>query len=90
VCQTERGLVIKVNKYKRAVTPGQYAVLAKDGECLGSAPIANTGVSRFSLFYLNNTNANVSSVLKKYVSKTNEDESELTDGEDLQVGAVNR
>jgi hypothetical protein len=28
--------------------------------------------------------------LKKYVSKTNEDESELTDGEDLQVGAVNR
>lgn len=54
VYETHLGLIIYLSEYKRAVTPGQYAVLSKHGECLGSAKIANSGVSHFSLFYLEN------------------------------------
>ncbi|RZC41991.1 mitochondrial tRNA-specific 2-thiouridylase 1 [Asbolus verrucosus] len=91
VCETDKGLIIKVNKYKRAVTPGQFAVLAKDGECLGGAKITNTGVSHFSLYYLENRNIKkVSPILNKYVKKEKKDESDLTDNEDVKMSAVNR
>lgn len=39
VCETDKGLIIKLPKIKRSLTPGQYATLYKDGECLGSAKI---------------------------------------------------
>ncbi|VEN50583.1 unnamed protein product [Callosobruchus maculatus] len=55
ICQTKSGLTVKLNGYKRAITAGQYAVFAKDGECLGSARIVNSGVSNFSYFYMHNT-----------------------------------
>lgn len=90
MCQISKGLIIKVNKYKRAITPGQYAVLSKDGECLGGARIINTGVSHFSLYYLENNNlANVSHILKKYVTKVSDDEDDLTDNEDMKHSAAN-
>ncbi|EFA07642.2 mitochondrial tRNA-specific 2-thiouridylase 1 [Tribolium castaneum] len=90
VCQTSKGLIIKVNRYKRAITPGQFAVLSKDGECLGGARIINTGVSHFSLYYLeNNGLGSVSHILKKYVNVT-QGEDELTDNEDMKHRAVNR
>ncbi|CAH2006497.1 unnamed protein product [Acanthoscelides obtectus] len=47
ICQSTSGLTVKLNTYKRAVTAGQYAVFAKDGECLGSAKIVNSGVTNF-------------------------------------------
>ncbi|KAJ3647703.1 hypothetical protein Zmor_019566 [Zophobas morio] len=90
VCQTDKGLVIKVNKYKRAVTPGQYAVLAKNGECLGSAKITNSGPSYFTLYYLQDKKINnVSSIVDKYVTKITEEEGYLTDNEDVKI-CVNR
>ncbi|KAJ8984185.1 hypothetical protein NQ317_011094 [Molorchus minor] len=52
ICDTTRGLVVKLHKSKRAITPGQYAVFSKDNECLGSAKIMNSGVTNFSLYYL--------------------------------------
>lgn len=39
VCETDKGLIIKLPKERRSLTPGQYAVLYKNGECLGSAKI---------------------------------------------------
>lgn len=53
VCQTKKGLIIKTAHEKRALTPGQYAVLYKDGECLGSAKITYAP-SNFTLNYLKN------------------------------------
>lgn len=51
ICQTGNGLVIHLKNAKRAITPGQYAVLAKNDECLGSAKIINTGITQFSFYY---------------------------------------
>lgn len=53
VCQIKKGLVIKIACEKRALTPGQYAVLYKDGECLGSAKIVFSPTS-FTVNYLTN------------------------------------
>lgn len=39
VCETTKGLIIKLHQNRRSLTPGQYAVLYKDKECLGSAKI---------------------------------------------------
>lgn len=52
VCQTNNGLIVKLENSKRAITSGQFAVFAKDNECLGSAQIIDTGGSSFSYSYL--------------------------------------
>lgn len=39
------GLLVKLDVALRALTPGQYAVFYKDGECLGSARITKPGPS---------------------------------------------
>lgn len=46
-----KGLIILLNDVKRAVTGGQFAVLSKDGECLGGAKITNSGVTKYALNY---------------------------------------
>lgn len=51
VTKTKNGLVIHLMSPKRAITPGQYAVFSKADECLGSAKIANSGMSYFSYLY---------------------------------------
>ncbi|CAH1117218.1 unnamed protein product [Phaedon cochleariae] len=53
VCETRKGLTVKLSEEVRAITGGQYAVFSKNGECLGSAEIANAGVSKFSIAYSN-------------------------------------
>lgn len=53
VCQTHKGLIVKLGQDKRALTPGQYAVLYKNGECLGSAKIV-WSPSNFTINYLKN------------------------------------
>lgn len=52
ICQTTSGLIVKLDAFKRAITPGQYAVFARNQECLGSARIINSGISNFTSFYL--------------------------------------
>lgn len=82
VFQSNSSLVVKLNESLNAITPGQYAVFYKEDECLGSARILNSGVSDFSLNYLNNgmlnnakdlienlINYNSVKVLNKNVSK---------------------
>ncbi|CAH0551031.1 unnamed protein product [Brassicogethes aeneus] len=54
VFETDFGLSIYLDVATRAITPGQYAVLEKDGECLGSARIINSGVSKYSLNLIEN------------------------------------
>ncbi|KAJ8930616.1 hypothetical protein NQ314_016529 [Rhamnusium bicolor] len=54
VCDTNQGLIVKLSDQKRCITPGQYAVFSKNCECLGSARIVNSGISNFSLNYLQN------------------------------------
>lgn len=54
VCLANGGLVVKLEKPKRALTPGQYAVFYRDQQCLGSARIVNSAASDFSLHYLDN------------------------------------
>ncbi|XP_034952222.1 mitochondrial tRNA-specific 2-thiouridylase 1 isoform X2 [Chelonus insularis] len=44
-----RKLIISVDKPKRAISSGQFAVLYLNNECLGSAPIINAGPSLLSL-----------------------------------------
>lgn len=51
VCKVEKGLVVKLDEEKRALTNGQYAVFSRNGECLGSAKIKTTPISRFSYNY---------------------------------------
>ncbi|XP_023017440.2 mitochondrial tRNA-specific 2-thiouridylase 1 isoform X1 [Leptinotarsa decemlineata] len=54
ICETPLGITIRLSREKRAITGGQYAVFAKNGECLGSAKIRNSGVSKFSCNYSTN------------------------------------
>lgn len=70
VCKTSEGLVIKLDKAKRALTPGQFAVLYKGEECLGSAVIANAGATHFSMHYLYNKKLNKA---KDLLEKLNND-----------------
>lgn len=67
VCQTKKGLIIKIAHDKRALTPGQYAVLYKDGECLGSAKITYSP-SNFTVNYLKNkaSSALHSEIIEKF------------------------
>lgn len=51
--QSSSSYLVKLNESLDAITPGQYAVFYKEEECLGSARILNSGVSDFSLNYLN-------------------------------------
>ncbi|XP_057657492.1 mitochondrial tRNA-specific 2-thiouridylase 1 [Diorhabda carinulata] len=51
ICKIENGLVVKLDEEMRALTNGQYAVFSKNGECLGSAKIKTTPISRFSYNY---------------------------------------
>lgn len=84
VSETDKGLVIKVDKYKRAITPGQFAILAKDDECLGSARIANAGVSHFALHYLENRQIRERS-LDEFRRKKQDDELAFSDCEDSKL-----
>lgn len=54
ICQTSKGLIVRLLKSKRALTPGQYAVFYKGDECLGSARITSNGPSDFLINYLGN------------------------------------
>lgn len=42
-------LLIKLEEPLRSITPGQYAVLYKDGECLGSSRIIDSGTGPLEL-----------------------------------------
>lgn len=71
VCETNKGLVIKLLEERRALTPGQYAVLYKNGECLGGAKIMSA-VTNFNINWLKYHQAtkveetNISVDFKKY------------------------
>lgn len=51
VYENDKGLIIKLYRDKRSLTPGQYAVLYNDNECLGSAKILHSPIN-FILDYL--------------------------------------
>lgn len=71
--QTEKGLIIKLERDKRALTPGQYAVLYKNGECLGSAKIM-WSPSNFTVNYLaNRANEKLQCEIEKFKTTENQD-----------------
>lgn len=84
ISETNKGLVIKVDKYKRAITPGQFAILAKDDECLGSARIANAGVSHLALHYSKNRQFKKQSLVD-FMKKIKDDELAFSDCEDSKL-----
>lgn len=47
ICETKKGLVVRLLKPKRALTEGQYAVFYKSNECLGGARITKIGTNDF-------------------------------------------
>lgn len=54
ICETSKGLTVRLLNSKRAITEGQYAVFYKKDECLGSAKITNNGPSNFIYYMLQN------------------------------------
>lgn len=59
VYEGDRGLIIKLYGDKRSLTPGQYAVLYSDNECLGGAKILHSPIN-FILDYLKNKSGSCS------------------------------
>lgn len=51
LCETSKGLIIRLFKAKRAITDGQYAVFYVEDECLGSAKITHV-ISNNYIYYL--------------------------------------
>lgn len=68
--QTTKGLVIILEHSVRSIAPGQYAVLYRDGECLGSARIVSPGPSNFILNLIQNNKANFKTVSKVGVHRS--------------------
>lgn len=66
VCQTDKGLIIKLWKSKRSLTPGQYAVLYKGSECLGSAKILFSPTNFILDWLKNNEMSRLSKSVEKY------------------------
>lgn len=83
VFETKKGLIVALECDRRALTPGQFACLYKNNECLGSAKITGAGPSRFALNLLRK-NFNIFRDMQCKLFKTSEAINDQDDNSNLQ------